>query len=361
MRVAYLSAANSIHTVRWVNGLARRGLDVHLISAQARNDGIEPRVHWWPLRRRAPWAYALCARELASQLRDIGPDLLHANYASGYGLLARLSAFRPVLLSLWGSDVYEFPTVSPLHRWLLRGNLAAATALGSTSRCMARRAALTFDHPHVFVTPFGVDEHRFAPAAEERPAARVVVGTVKTLAHTYGVDVLLEAFAVARRRLGAACDLRLEITGDGPERLPLERRTGELGVSDRVTFHGAVPHDRVPALLQRLDVFAALSRQESFGVAVLEAAACARAIVVSDADGLAEVVHDGRTGLVVRRGDPLAAADALCRLAGDHALREALGRAAREHVLEHYTWEHSLDLMIDAYRRVVRLHRSGPR
>ena len=54
-----------------------------------------------------------------------------------------------------------------------------------------------------------------------------------------------------------------------------------------------------------------------------------------------------------------AAADALCRLAGDDALRRSLGTAAREHVLRHYTWERSLDLMIDAYRRVLDLH-GGP-
>ncbi len=113
-------------------------------------------------------------------------------------------------------------------------------------------------------------------------------------------------------------------------------------------------------MLQRLDIFVAFSRHESFGVAAIEAAACAKAIVVSDADGLAEVIQHEQTGLVVRRADPLAAADALCRLAGDDALRRSLGTAAREHVLRHYTWERSLDLMIDAYRRVLDLHRAGP-
>ncbi|HEU5295313.1 MAG TPA: glycosyltransferase [Burkholderiaceae bacterium] len=358
MRVAFLAPANSIHTARWVNGLVARDLDVHLISAHERASGIERRVHWHRLGRSAPWAYALCGSALAVQLRAISPDLLHAHYASGYGLLARLARFKPTLLSLWGSDVYDFPRTSLLHRWLLRGNLASATALASTSECMARRAMHIFNHPRVFVTPFGVDHERFAPMPGPRHTGQVVVGTVKTLTTTYGVDVLVEAFASARNRLGPTYDLRLEITGDGPEKEHLRRRVAELGMSDCTTFHGAIAHDQVPAMLRRLDIFVALSREESFGVAALEAAACERAIVVSDAEGLSEVVRNEETGLIVPRNDPHAAAGALCRLATDPTLRESLGRAARYHVLERYTWERSLDLMIDAYRRVVDTHRA---
>ncbi len=77
----------------------------------------------------------------------MSPHLLHAHYATGYGLLARLSGFRPLLTSIWGTDVYDFPAISPLHRWLLRGNLAAATAIASTSQCMARQAARTSTIP----------------------------------------------------------------------------------------------------------------------------------------------------------------------------------------------------------------------
>jgi glycosyltransferase involved in cell wall biosynthesis len=361
MRVALLAAANSVHTVRWVNGLAARGLEVHLISAHTPSVDIEPAVGWHCLRLRAPWAYGMSAPDLRSTLRDIAPDLLNAHYASGYGLLARLSRFQPLLTSLWGADVYDFPTISPLHRWLLRGNLRAAAALASTSHCMARRAAQTFDHPRVFMTPFGVDAQRFAPARDVHPQGRIVVGTVKALAPKYGIDVLLHAFALARQRLGEGIDLRLEITGAGPDEQALKRLSEQLGLSGQAVFHGAVPHAQVPEMLQRLDIFMALSRDdsESFGVAVVEAASCAKAVVVSDVDGLTEVIRHGQTGLVVRRDDPVAAADALCRLAADAQLRRSLGLAAREHVLRHYTWERSLDLMIEAYASVVETHRRG--
>lgn len=355
MRVAFLSAANSVHTLRWVNGLAGRGLEVHLISAHESGEGLDGRVQFHRLARRPPAAYLLCGHELTTRLRQIAPDLLNAHYASGYGTLARISGFRPLLLSVWGSDVYEFPQSSPLHRWLIRGNLRAASAIASTSHCMARQVAELFEHPSVFVTPFGVDPQAFAPGRVGGPSGQVVIGTVKTLTPKYGIDLLIDAFALALQRAGTTMDLRLEITGGGTDDTALRQRVDRLGLSRRVTFHGPVPHVRVPEMLARLDIFAALSRDdsESFGVAAVEAAACGKPVVVSDVDGFVEVVRAGETGLVVPRENVTSAADALLRLAGDADLRATLGAAARTHMLQHYTWEHSLDRMIDAYRRVI--------
>jgi L-malate glycosyltransferase len=356
MKIAFLAPANSVHTTRWVNGLARRGLEVHLISAHDAPAGVlDPGVRVHRLDRSAPSAYLLSSRRLAAILQRMQPDLLNAHYASGYGSLARLSGFKPMLLSVWGSDVYDFPAISPLHRWLIRGNLQAATAVASTSECMARKTAEVFRHPQVFVTPFGVDETVFVPGQHVSQPGRIVVGTVKTLARKYGIDVLIDAFALALRRLEPATRLFLEITGSGPEEQALRRQADRLGIADRVSFHAAVAHDRVPAMLHRLDIFAALSRDdsESFGVAAVEAAACAKSVLVSDVDGFVEVARHEETGLIVRRNDAAAAADALVRLAGDAALRASFGRAGRERVLRHYTWERSLDRMIAAYRAVA--------
>jgi glycosyltransferase involved in cell wall biosynthesis len=359
VKVAIVAAATSIHTIRWAGGLAARGLDVHLISLHGPAPGLDPRVHWHPLRGRPPMAYLTAARELASLLRAIAPDLVNAHYASGYGTLVRWSGFRPTLLSVWGSDVYDFPRASPVHRWLLRGNLAAATAIASTSHAMARRVAELAPQAKVFVTPFGVDERAFVPGRADREDDALVIGTVKTLERRYGVDVLIEAFARVAGRLASRPQVRLEITGSGPQEQALRQQVDRLGIEALVTFHGAVAHAQVPRMLQRLDVFAALSRHESFGVAAIEAAACEKAIVVSDADGLAEVTRHMQTGWVVPKDDPAAAADALTALVRDAALRQSLGRAARAHVLRHYSWSRSLDLMVEAFEAVAGEHQAA--
>jgi glycosyltransferase involved in cell wall biosynthesis len=285
-------------------------------------------------------------------LSELAPDLLNAHYATGYGLLARLSGYTPTMLSVWGSDVYDFPCKSSLHRKLVGINIEHAALIGSTSYCMARKVREIAQDANIVVTPFGVDAARFHRGNDRQGRQHVVIGTVKTLAQKYGIDILIEAFAklcVGR----TAFDLSLEITGEGPQRAELESLAHVLGVRPNIIFHGAVAHDKVPLMLGRLDVFVALSRHESFGVAAVEAAMCGLPVLVSDADGLAEVVEDGVTGFVVPRGDPDAAAQALARLAGSEKLRKQMGEAGRERALALYTWEKSLDIMIEAYKQTI--------
>jgi glycosyltransferase involved in cell wall biosynthesis len=115
-----------------------------------------------------------------------------------------------------------------------------------------------------------------------------------------------------------------------------------------VRFIGPVPHAEVAGWLNRMDIYVAVSRldSESFGVAVLEASACALPVVVSDAGGLPEVVVHNETGLVVPREDPASLAQALERLVADADLRRAFGAAGRKRVRQHYEWTRSVDRML---------------
>jgi L-malate glycosyltransferase len=354
MKIVLLSAANCIHTTRWANGLVSRGIDVHLVSAHSSPLELDSRVHLHILRHKAPFGYFTAVFEVRKLLKQIQPGLVNAHYATGYGLLARLVGFKPILLSVWGSDVYDFPEKSFLHRWLLRGNLKSASAIASTSHCMARKTAETFLHENVFITPFGIDEQVFSPAVKpEDVKDQIVLGTVKTLKHGYGIDVLIQAFAKAWQTLGSLENIRLEISGGGPDLTFLESLCENRGVAKQVLFHGQVNHADVPKMLNRLDIYCAFSRHESFGVAILEASTCEKPVIVSDADGPAEVTLDGQTGLMVPKEDIEASANAMVKLIQDEQLRKQMGKAGRQHVLEHYTWEKSLDLMIDAYRDIL--------
>lgn len=295
------------------------------------------------------------------------PDILHAHYASGYGTTARLVGFRPWLLSVWGSDVYDFPRKSPMHHWLVKTNLLLADAVASTSHCMAVEARrIAPGLRDIAITPFGVDMADFGaavPVAQAQPG-HWVVGTVKTMDHAYGVDMLIRAFALLLRKLGGsdavfAKQLRLRLIGGGPQTDDLRELVSVLGVAEKVEFSGPVPHRDVPQALAGLDVYVALSRLESFGVAIIEAGAAARPVVVSDAGGLPEVVVDGVTGLVVPRENPQAAADAIERLLRDADLRRRMGEAAQLHVAQHYSWPACVATMLGVYERVIAQYRSS--
>jgi glycosyltransferase involved in cell wall biosynthesis len=255
-------------------------------------------------------------------------------------------------LNVWGSDVFEFPDTSPLHRALLLRNLRHADRLVSTSHFMARRTAgLGKGLPPITVVPFGVDTTHFTPA-ERRQDGHVVVGTVKTLAPKYGIDVLIKAIAHVA---GQEPNVRLRIIGDGPQRHELAGLAARLGISEKVEFAGAVPHAAVCGALQGLDVFAALSQadSESFGVAVIEASACGLPVVVSDAGGLPEVVLDGQTGHVVPRKEAQVAAERILELVRSPEKRKAMGMAGRGHVEANYAWPSCVDLQLNVLEQAA--------
>ena len=359
-RIALLGPANSIHLQRWAHALVERGHAVSVLSQHPCDRKLLPTAaNVFMLPRNSALGYFTNALRVREVLAAWRPDVLNAHYASGYGTTAALCGVRPLLLSVWGSDVFDFPYESAFKARLIRGNLRRATAIASTSHAMARQVQrLVPEITDIVVTPFGVDLARFAPDAAQRDAATLTLGTVKSLAPKYGVDLLLRAFAAllqdARvQALPQAC--RLLIVGDGPQRAELEALAAELGIAARTTFAGAVAHADVPAWLNRLDVYAAPSRldSESFGVAVIEASACALPVVVSDAGGLPEVVRDRETGLIVPRDDLAALQAALTTLVLDAALRQRLGAQGREMVQREYEWGHCVDLMESAYARTI--------
>ena len=353
MKIVMLAPASVIHTQRWAEALAARGVEVILATQHGDASWHAPvGVRLVQLPYEGAVGYFRNVPALRRLLLAEQPALLHAHYASGYGTTAALAGFHPWLMSVWGSDVYDFPYESRLKGWLLRCNLRKADAIASTSQAMARQVRqLLPGYGDVAVTPFGIDTLRFTPQPQAHEG--VVIGTVKTLAPKYGIDVLLRAFAllVAERRP----ELSLVIVGGGPQRAELEALAATLGIAAQVRFVGPVPHAEVPQWLNRLDIYVAVSRldSESFGVAVLEASACGLPVVVSDAGGLPEVVVNGETGLVVSRDDHKALALALAQLVESSALRRRLGTTGRRRVIERYEWRLSVDAMLRSMEQVA--------
>ena len=350
MHVLLVGPASSAHLQQWAGALRAAGVRVDIATVHP--DGpADSSVH--AIRPAAPLGYVVGALGLAKLVRRLQPDVVHAHYATGYGLMSRWTSRVPLVVSAWGSDVMHFPTKSRLHRWFVRSNLSTAAIVCVTSRAMVPAVhGLGVDPRRVRLTPFGVDTTRFVGVEPpSRSTGPIVVGTVKALDPIYGVDVLIDAVSSVRDELATdvADRLQLVVIGDGPARGELERLVDVRRLRDVVTFRGAIPHADVPAALRTFDVFAALSRRESFGVAVLEASACGLPVVVSDAGGLPEVVCEGVTGLVVPAGDSTAASAAIRELILDEPRRRQLGAAGRALVESTFSWPACATAMLRVY------------
>lgn len=363
-KVLFLSDGSSIHTKRWINSLSEKGVKIHLFSLKPVETSEYPEENFsftcFNLQKRfgglSKLGYLKVLPELKKVIREFKPDIMHAHFASSYGLLGALSAFHPFVLSVWGSDVFDFPKKSFLHKSLLGYNLKKADKILSTSHVMAEETKI-YTEKEIEVTPFGINTDQFKPEKADRAALTpfsendIVVGTIKLLEDKYGINYLIEAFSIVLHR-HPELPLKLLIVGDGSERKNLENLADGLGIAEKVYFAGMADYSKVPYFNRMLDVYVALSNYESFGVAVIEAQSCGKPVVVSDAGGLPEVVEDGVTGFVVERKNAEAAAEKLEKLVLDAALRERMGNAGRERVLKLYDWNENVAQMMKIYSKI---------
>jgi glycosyltransferase involved in cell wall biosynthesis len=160
-------------------------------------------------------------------------------------------------------------------------------------------------------------------SAHSSPRDCLTIGYLGRLADEKRIDVLIQALASMHHRQA----VRLLLYGDGPVRESSSEIANQLGVGDRVELRGNTTD--TAAAYAEMDIVAVCSRRESSSNTVLEAMAAGKAVVVSDAGGLPELIDNGRVGVCVPVGDVKALSEAMDRLVGDSHERTRLGNAAQ--------------------------------
>ncbi len=371
MKVLMVSDAGSIHTMRWAASLKEAGVDIALFSITPYTGGFyrgkSINLHIFDLfgykkkkKNARKWkilhllsvfrSHFKAVKALKRVIGNERPDILHAHYATSYGLVAVLSGFHPLIVSVWGSDVYEFPRLSILNRMAVEYLLGKADRVLSTSRAMAEETSM-YCNGRIGVTPFGVDTEVFRPL-QRKDHEGIIFGTVKTMSRKYGIDILLQAYALMRKQMEEnpreSVKTGLVIAGDGPDREDLEMLAENLGIGSETVFTGRIAHDGLPALYAGIDVAVFLSRAESFGVSAVEAMACGVPVIASDAVGFREIMEDG-AGVIVPGEDVQAAAGAMLQMALDTQARSRYGKAGRERVSDRYEWKKNVETMTGEY------------
>jgi glycosyltransferase involved in cell wall biosynthesis len=194
----------------------------------------------------------------------------------------------------------------------------------------------------VRVVPNAADPTRFPLRRAYRTREEFVIGFLGSLKAWHGLDDLVRAFRMLRRRHHG---YRLLIAGDGPLRVSLERALRRDGLRRFATFTGAVPHDEVPALLARMDVgVAPYPRLAGFyfsPLKVFEYMAGGVPVVASDIGQLGSLLAHRHTALLHRPGAIREMAAHIDALRRSPARAAALARAGRSLVRRRFTWRHN--------------------
>ena len=364
MRIILLSDANSIHTLRWIESLISKNFEIRLFSFFKPNGDlikkykklnvkvISPNLRSNIKNLRNPnlskIKYLLAIPLLKKTIKIFDPNIVHAHYASSYGLLGILSRFKPFILSVWGSDIYYFPYKNKLNKWLLKLVIKNSDKVCSTSFAMKKIIEEEYNRVDVKIISFGVDTKLFKPKLNNE---NFIVGTIKSIEDHNGIDCLIDAAKIVIEDYRK--DINFHIIGDGSLRKDMEKKAKNLKLENKIKFVGFVKHENVIKYYNELSIFIAVSKRESFGVSILEAASCGIPSITSNVGGLVEVNIDNETGLLINPDDPSVLASSIVKLYNDIDLRLKLGNNARKRVEKKFSWEKNVNKMIKLYKSYI--------
>lgn len=335
--------------------LARRGHDVHLISYASpfRLRGFAERVTFhevtqleYPLfEQSSPYALALAVKQHEVAKRE-QLDLMHAHYAIPHAatawlakqMLAHEQLDMKIVTTLHGTDI-TLVGQDPSYYTLTKFSIEQSDAVTAVSAYLREETYRAFGcgQCDLRVIPNFISTADYHPPTDDSfrkklaPQGHRVLVHVSNFRPVKNIGDVVKIFAAVRKQLPAT----LVLVGDGPDRDAAEQQVDSLGLRKDVRFLGKV--ENVGDVLRGADVFLLPSATESFGLAALEAMACAVPVVASTAGGIPEVVQDGETGFLAAPGDVATMSERALRLLGDATEHERMKRTAAAHALEFST------------------------
>ncbi len=354
-----------VHTAQMTRALDELGFEQTVLTA--RRPAAPPRervgersevIRLGLRTKRFRQLYSVPLSQLAPRLAAHS-DLVHAH--AGEDLAVLPIAYRaarkyriPLVVTLHCSLAHTIQPVDARTRML-------KTVGGLLERSICRKAdavialtervaeALSRDgvaQDRLHVVPPGADPH---PPVGEWPwrhirSPRVVF--VGRLVRQKGIYTLLQAVANLPR------EVNVVYVGDGPDRTELEKRARDLGLDDRVTVTGFMPHRIIPSVMAGADLLVLPSTYEELGRVLVEAMQLGVPVVASRVGGIPEVIQDGYNGLLVEPEQPLQLAKAIARVIRDDALARSLREAALAEGTQ-YSWERVAHELVAVYEDVL--------
>lgn len=286
---------------------------------------------------------------------DIVHHMLPAVFNYTFSPLALVNGLKqpfilgPISIRYYNIPLTErilLPLTSRLHKETIKRCARIITITNQTKNLYIK----TFDERNISTIPFGVDTNVFKPARLKERREECEILYAGSLYPLKGVHDLIRAIANVRKH---GLKANLTIVGEGQQKEALTALTRALGIEEHVKFEGFVPYSNMPQYYKRSDIFCFPTLGEPFGKAVIEAMACGKPVIATNAGGPAEIIQDKVDGILVPPSNPEAIALQITRLIEDKNERRRLGERARETAVNRFSWSKIAEKYHQLYSRLL--------
>jgi glycosyltransferase involved in cell wall biosynthesis len=322
MKILFLGDGRSIHLQRWIGCFNQQGDETCLATLEQPGHRVAETFYIRPKSRLNFVKYFLATGEIRKITEKIKPDLINAHFVPNYGLIGVRLGFKPVVVSVWGSDILVSAQKSLLHRRRASWVLKKADWLTSDSAYMTEEMIkLGADRQEISIFPMGPAQIFLnIPRKKLKEKQELTVISTRRLEPVYNLQLLIMAIPIVISRIQQK--MKFIIVGEGAQRKELEYLVASQNLSDIVKFTGGVSEEELVRLLATADIYISTSVSDSTSVSLLEAFACGLIPIVTDIPGNREWVENGVNGFLVPNDEPEALAQRIIEVCNDFTAKQ---------------------------------------
>ncbi len=344
-----------------LNGLTKRGHEVHAMTQSKRVDGLPTeKIHRFKAVQLNPHFSidTVSSPKMISKIcKENDIDLLHIQMNSG-STEFMLPYFRNTLPPLVVTFHLAYAAGGSVYTTLFgiawKASLFASRKYDevilvdpSQKQYFVNRG---FSEDRLTIVRNGVDTNLFRPDIRKRPDDDITDFVyVGRLSYDKGVHILLDAFQDYHKENPKS---RLTIIGDGM----LKHQIDDIEHNGSINWIGVIDHEMIPNILQRMDAFVIPQNIGGLGLSVMEAMSCGLPVITT---AIGETVNllGNHEGILVKPKSVPAVVDAMRILSEDKKLRETMGNNCRKKIEDQYSWQNQIGLIEDVYRRAIERER----
>jgi L-malate glycosyltransferase len=310
LKICFLADSSSIHTKNWCKHFATLGHEVHIISFR-QNEVPGTTVHFMNGGdinvNGGNWKLVLKSATIKKLIHEIKPDILHAFYATSYGLTGALSGYKPYVVTPFGSDVLVSARQSAIYKRLMRFVFKRADWIFSMASHISKAIEdIGVDMKKVSINYAGLNSKVFNSDNRKIDSENFIITSTRNHESVYNLPHLLKSFALAAKQIPNA---KLIMAGTGTLTDDLKKLANELEIQNLVEFIGKQSQAKIIEILKTTHVYVTVSISDGNSLSLSEAMACGALCIATDLEANKNWITQHDNGILVKVDDIKGLAD----------------------------------------------------